>query len=94
MPYQIYKARTVKTAAECGFEVKRDELDWSAMDPEASSELEQVFGTAASITVDPSTLKSSFTIPEHNRTIVREYAKVLDKGYVDARGRADEEEHG
>jgi type I restriction enzyme R subunit len=32
VPYQIYKAKTVKTAAEGGFEVARDELDWSAMD--------------------------------------------------------------
>ena len=44
-PYQIYKAKTVKTAAEGGFEVKRDELDWTAMDAETKAELEKVFGT-------------------------------------------------
>ena len=32
VPYRIYKAMTVKTAAEDGFEVGRGELDWSAMD--------------------------------------------------------------
>ncbi len=32
VPYRIYKAMTVKTAADGGFEVRRDELDWSAMD--------------------------------------------------------------
>ena len=32
VPYRIYKAMTVKTAANGGFVVQRDELDWSAMD--------------------------------------------------------------
>ena len=32
VPYRIYKAITVKTAAEDGFTVRRDELDWTAMD--------------------------------------------------------------
>ena len=40
VPYQIYKAKTVKTAAEGGFPVRRDELDWSAMDPATRAELE------------------------------------------------------
>ena len=34
VPYQIYRAKTVKTAAEDGFEVRRSDLDWSAMDQE------------------------------------------------------------
>ncbi len=86
VPYQIYKAQTVKTAAEGGFEVKRTELDWSAMNAEARAELEQVFSDKDTITVDPSALERRFTIPERNRAIVREYAQVLDKGYVDAKG--------
>jgi type I restriction enzyme R subunit len=86
VPYQVYKAQTVKTAAEGGFEVKKAELDWSAMEPEARAELLQVFGDKDTITVDPSALERRFTIPERNRAIVREYAQVLDKGYVDARG--------
>lgn len=86
VPYQIYKAQTVKTAAEGGFEVKRAELDWSAMSSESRVELEQVFGDNDTITVDPSALERRFTIPERNRAIVREYAQVLDKGYVDAKG--------
>ena len=86
VPYQIYKAQTVKTAAEGGFEVKRSELDWSAMTEEARSELEQVFGEREAVVIDPSALERRFTIPERNRAIVREFAQVLDHGYVDAKG--------
>jgi type I restriction enzyme R subunit len=86
VPYQIYKAQTVKTAAEGGFEVKRTELDWSAMSEEARGELEQVFGERDSVVIDPSALERRFTIPERNRAIVREFAQVLDHGYVDAKG--------
>ncbi len=86
VPYQVYKAQTVKTAAEGGFEVKKAELDWSAMSADDRAELQQVFGNNDTITVDPSALERRFTIPERNRAIVREYAQVLDKGYVDARG--------
>lgn len=86
VPYQIYKAQTVKTAAEGGFEVKKAELDWSAMDPETRAEIEEVFGDKDTITVDPSALERRFTIPERNRAIVREFKQVLEKGYIDAKG--------
>jgi type I restriction enzyme R subunit len=86
VPYQIYKAQTVKTAAEGGFEVKKAELDWSAMDVETRAELEKLFGDKDTITVDPSALERRFTIPERNRAIVREYRQVLDQGYIDAKG--------
>ena len=86
VPYQIYKAQTVKTAAEGGFEVKKAELDWSAMDAETRAELEKLFGDKETITVDPSALERRFTIPERNRAIVREYRQVLDQGYIDAKG--------
>ena len=86
VPYQIYKAQTVKTAAEGGFEVKQAELDWSAMDAETRTELEKLFGDKDTITVDPSALERRFTIPERNRAIVREYRQVLDQGYIDAKG--------
>ncbi len=86
VPYQIYKAQTVKTAAEGGFEVKKAELDWSAMDAETRTELEKVFGDKETITVDPSALERRFTIAERNRAIVREYRQVLDHGYIDAKG--------
>ena len=33
VPYRIYRAMTVKTAAEDGFAVHRDELDWSRHGP-------------------------------------------------------------
>jgi type I restriction enzyme, R subunit len=86
VPYQIYKAQTVKTAAEGGFEVKKAELDWSAMDAESRAELEKLFGDKDTLTVDPSALERRFTIPERNRAIVREYRQVLDEGYIDAKG--------
>ena len=86
VPYQIYKAQTVKTAAEGGFEVKKAELDWSAMDAETRAELEKLFGDKETITVDPSALERRFTIPERNRAIVREYRQVMDQGYIDAKG--------
>lgn len=86
VPYQIYKAKTVKTAAEGGFEVARDELDWSAMDAATRAEFETVFGGAKKITIEPAALERKFTIPERNRAIVREYRDVLTHGYTDAKG--------
>jgi type I restriction enzyme R subunit len=86
VPYQIYKARTVKTAAEGGFPVKRAELDWTAMDPATKAEIEKLFEAEGDpIIVDPSALERRFTIPERNRAMVREFRDVLDKGYLDAK---------
>jgi type I restriction enzyme R subunit len=85
-PYQIYKAKTVKTAAEGGFEVKRGELDWSAMDAETRTEFGKLFGDEQSIMVDPAALERRFTIPERNRAMVREFREVLDHGYTDHKG--------
>ena len=59
-PYRIYKAMTVKTAAEGGFEVDRGALDWPAMDDETRAELEALFGTADRIVVDPRALERKF----------------------------------
>ncbi|MDD2754429.1 MAG: DEAD/DEAH box helicase family protein [Methanothrix sp.] len=86
VPYQIYKAKTVKTAAEDGFTVKRNELDWSNMDAGTKAELEKLFAEKDSIMIDPSALERRFTIPERNRAIVREFRDVYDKGYLDAKG--------
>jgi type I restriction enzyme R subunit len=86
VPYQIYRAKTVKTAAEGGFDVKREELDWSAMDQATRAEFELLFGENNSVVVDPAALERKFTIPERNRAIVREYRDVLEKGYTDAKG--------
>lgn len=85
VPYQIYKARTVKTA-DGGFEVERGELDWSAMGGATRAEFERLFGTEKKIVVDPAALERRFTIPERNRAIVREFREVLTHGYTDARG--------
>ena len=82
VPYRIYKAKTVKTAAEEGFPVRRDELDWTAMDDATRQELEELFGTSEIITVDPSALERRFTIPERNRAMVREFREVLDRGFT------------
>jgi len=85
-PYRIYRALTVRTAAEDGFEVKRDELDWSAMSPETQAEFETLFGEDNSIVVDPASLERRFTIPERNRAIVREFRQVLESGYTGSDG--------
>ena len=73
VPYRIYRARTVKTAAKDGFSVKREELDWSAMDQQARAEFEDLFANSDTITVDPQSLERKFTIPERNRALVREF---------------------
>ncbi len=86
VPYQIYKAKTVKTAAEGGFEVKKDELDWTAMDASTRAEFEQLFKDSDTIIVDPSALERRFTIPERNLAIVREFRQVLESGYLDHKG--------
>lgn len=87
VPYHIYQALTVKTAAAGGFEVKREELDWSAMNAETKADFDNLFENRSSITVDPSALERRFTIPERNRAIVREFRQVLDNGYVDRKGK-------
>ena len=87
VPYQIYKARTVKTAAEGGFPVARKELDWTGMDAGTRAEFEELFTKEGDpITVDPSALERRFTIPERNRAMVREFKEVLTKGYLDSQG--------
>jgi len=82
VPYHIYKAMTVKTAAEGGFEVKRDELDWSTMDKQTSEEFEALFNGQDSIVVDASALERRFTIPARNRAIIKEYRQVLESGFI------------
>lgn len=86
VPYQIYKAKTVKTAADGGFEVKKDELDWTAMDAATRTEFEQLFRDTDRITVDPNALERRFTIPERNRAMVREFRQVMENGYLDHNG--------
>ena len=80
--YRIYKAMTVKTAAGDGFEVRRDELDWSAMDEQARAEFEELFAVSDTITVDPRALERKFTIPERNRALVREFRDAHEKGFM------------
>ena len=82
VPYRIYRAMTVKTAAEGGFEVRRDELDWTAMDEAPRAEFEELFGASDTVTVDPRALERKFTIPERNRAIVREFRNVLENGFT------------
>lgn len=82
VPYHIYKAMTVKTAAEGGFEVKRAELDWTAMDEETRAEFEELFDGQDSIVVDAAALERTFTIPARNRAIVKEFRQVLEQGFT------------
>jgi type I restriction enzyme R subunit len=82
VPYRIYSAQTVRTAARGGFEVRREDIDWDALAPDARAALEEAFGNDPAITVDPAALERSFTIPERNRAIVREFRDVLEKGYT------------
>ena len=86
VPYQIYQAKTVKTAAEGGFEVKKGELDWTDMDAASRAEFEALFKDHDTITVDPNALERRFTIPERNRAMVREFRQVLESGYTDHKG--------
>lgn len=82
VPYHIYKAKTVKTVKDDGFEVLRSEIDWEALEEEVRLELEELFGEEDKITVDPKALERKFTIPQRNRAIVREYRDVLENGYT------------
>ena len=82
VPYRIYKAMTVKTAAEGGFEVRRGELGWSAMDNRTRDEFEALFADSETIAVDPNALERKFTVPERNRALVREFRDVLEKGFM------------
>ncbi len=82
VPYRIYKAMTVKTAAEDGFEIGREELDWSAMDGRAREEFEALFADSDTVAVDPRALERKFTIPERNRALVREFRDAHEKGFM------------
>ncbi|MEA3275238.1 MAG: DEAD/DEAH box helicase family protein [Pseudomonadota bacterium] len=83
VPYQIYKAQTVKTAAEDGITVEKDELDWTAIPLKERAELIELFGNRDTLKVDPNALERKFTIPERNRAIVREFRQVMRDGYHD-----------
>ena len=82
VPYRIYKAMTVKTAAGDGFQVRRDELDWTAMDAATRGAFEELFSESDTVTVDPRALERKFTIPERNRALVREFRDVHEKGFM------------
>ena len=82
VPYRIYRAMTVKTAAGDGFDIRRDELDWGAMDQQTRAEFEELFDASDTITVDPRVLERKFTIPERNRAMVREFRDAHEKGFM------------
>ena len=82
VPYSIYRAMTVKTAAEDGFPVRRDELDWSTMDKSTQAEFEELFESSDTIAVDPRALERKFTVPERNRAMVREFRDAHEKGFM------------
>lgn len=82
VPYRIYRAMTVKTAEENGFEIGRGELDWSAMEEQTRTEFEELFTISDQIKVDPRALERRFTIPERNRAMVREFRDAHEKGFM------------
>jgi type I restriction enzyme R subunit len=86
VPYEIYRAMTIRTAATGGFPVARAEIDWDALDEAARTELEALFANGDPLTVDPAALERKFTIPERNRAMVREFREVLENGYTGPNG--------
>ena len=86
VPYEIYRAMTVRTGASEGFTVSRGEIDWAAMDEATRAELEALFAGQEVLVVDPTALERKFTIPERNRAMVREFREVLEKGYTGPNG--------
>jgi type I restriction enzyme R subunit len=82
VPYRIFRAQTVRTAAQGGFTVRRDEIDWNALDDATRAELEEAFAGGDTMVVDPATLERRFTIPERNRAIVREFRDVMLNGFT------------
>jgi type I restriction enzyme R subunit len=86
VPYEIYRAMTVKTASDGGFPVTRGEIDWGALDTDTRAELEALFAENDPLIVDPTALERRFTVPERNRALVREFREVLEKGYVGPNG--------
>ena len=86
VPYEIYRAMTVRTAATEGFPVARSEIDWDALDADTRAELEALFAEHDPLNVDPTALERKFTIPERNRAMVREFREVLESGYTGPNG--------
>src|SRR5690606_38028748 len=86
VPYEIYRAQTVRTAQKDGFPVHRHEIDWDALDPQTRAELAALFDLCDPLIVDPVALERRFTIPERNRAMVREFREVLENGYVGPNG--------
>jgi type I restriction enzyme R subunit len=86
VPYEIYRAMTVRTAATEGFKVARSEIDWEALDEPTRAQLEALFAENDPLIVDPAVLERKFTIPERNRAMVREFREVLKKGYTGPNG--------
>ena len=82
VPYEIYRAMTVRTAARDGFPVTRAEIDWDALHATTRAELEALFAQSNPLLVDPTALERKFTIPERNRAMVREFRAVLENGYI------------
>jgi type I restriction enzyme R subunit len=86
VPYEIYRAMTVRTASDGGFPVARNEIDWGALDDATRADLEALFAESDPLIVDPAALERRFTIPERNRAMVREFRDVLERGYAGPTG--------
>lgn len=86
VPYEIYRAMTVKTASDGGFPVARNEIDWDALDDTTRADFEALFAASDPLMVDPAALERRFTIPERNRAMVREFRDILERGYAGPSG--------
>lgn len=89
VPYQIYRARTVRTAQSGGIAIRHEEIVWDGLEPRTVRELSEAFAAARRagqdhILIDPNVLERRFTIPERNRAMVREFKEVMQNGYWDA----------
>lgn len=91
--YQVYKAKTVKTASADGIKILREDIQWDGLDERTRKEMEDAFSAAANlkppqphILIEPTALERKFTIPERNRAMVREFRKVMEEGFVDSNG--------
>ena len=86
VPYQIYKAKTVKTAAADGFEVKKNRAGLVSHVAKGPARVGAAVRRRRHDQGRSQRAGTRFTIPERNRAIVREYRDVLANGYQDKKG--------
>ena len=87
-PTRSTRPRRSRPPPKAALRCDASELDWTAMDEATRAEFEELFGGERTRSWSiPPRWSGSFTIPERNRAIVREFREVLENGYTDAQGR-------